>query len=125
MSQFTTPRLRFQVSRFQNHSVPRPDLGLDSVFPEALVRLVLQEEGATWRSVSYTPWLTFWAFFWQVLGPDHSCRAAVKRIAAWVARRGGRRVALVRSSRQGRWRDDREHARHSGQSSGVSSTWRY
>ena len=90
MSQFTTPRLRFQVSRFQDHSVARPELGLDSILPEALVRRVLDEEGASWRCVFYTPWLTFWAFFWQVLSPDHSCRAAVKRIAAWVARRGDR-----------------------------------
>jgi len=90
MSQFTTPRLRFQVSRFQNHSAPRPELGLDSILSEAQVRQVLEEEGASWRCVSYTPWLTFWAFFWQVLSPDHSCRAAVKRIAAWVARRGNR-----------------------------------
>lgn len=90
MSQFTTPRFRFQAFRFQNHSIPRPELGLDSILPEALVRQVLEEEGASWRCVFYTPWLTFWAFFWQVLGSDHSCRAAVKRIAAWVARRGGR-----------------------------------
>lgn len=90
MSQFTTPRFRFQAFQFQNHSAPRPELGLDAVLPEALVRRVLEEEGASWRCVSYTPWLTFWAFFWQVLGPDPSCRAAVKRIAAWVARRGGR-----------------------------------
>ena len=53
-----------------------------------MVQQVLEEEGASWRRVVYTPWLTFWAFFWQALGPDHSCRAAVKRIAAWMARRG-------------------------------------
>ena len=90
MSQFTTPRFRFQVFRFQNPSGPQPELGLDSILPPALVRQVLEEEAASWRCVFYTPWLTFWAFFWQVLGPDHSCRAAVKRIAAWVARRGDR-----------------------------------
>jgi hypothetical protein len=53
-----------------------------------VVQQVLREEGASWRRVTYTPWLTFWAFFWQVLSPDRSCRAALKRVAAWMARRG-------------------------------------
>ena len=32
--------------------------------------------------------MTFWAFFWQVLSPDRSCRAALKRLAAWMGLRG-------------------------------------
>jgi hypothetical protein len=87
MAQSTAPKLRFQI--FQLHRRPdRPELGLDTVLPEAVVQQVLREERASWRLVTYTPWLTFWAFFWQVLSPDRSCRAAVKRIAAWMARRG-------------------------------------
>ena len=66
----------------------RPELGLDTILPKAAVQQVLKEQGAAWRRVFYTPWLTFWAFFWQVLSPDRSCRAAVKRIAAGMARRG-------------------------------------
>jgi hypothetical protein len=87
MAQSTAPRLRSQIFQLRRRS-DRPELGLDTIFPEALVRQVLREEGASWRCVFYTPWLTFWAFFWQALSPDHSCRAAVKRIAAWMARRG-------------------------------------
>ena len=88
MTQSTAPRLRFQFFQFQLRATAQPGLGLDTILPEAMVQQVLKEEGACWKRVFYTPWLTFWAFFWQVLSPDHSCRAAVKRIAAWMGRRG-------------------------------------
>jgi Transposase DDE domain len=88
MAQSTTPRLRSQISRLRHRAAAQPELGLDTLLPEATVQQVLTEEGAKWKRVFYTPWLTFWAFFWQVLSPDRSCRAAVKRIAAWRGRRG-------------------------------------
>jgi Transposase DDE domain len=88
MAQCTAPRLRRQSLRLRQQAQAQPGLGLDDVLPEAMVRQVLREEGADWKRVLYTPWLTFWAFFWQALSPDHSCRAAVKRIAAWMGRHG-------------------------------------
>jgi Transposase DDE domain len=88
MAQSTAPRLRGQILRFRRRATAEPELGLDTILPEATVRQILKEEGATWKIIFYTPWLTFWAFFWQVLSPDRSCRAAVKRIAAWMGRRG-------------------------------------
>ncbi len=88
MTQSTAPRLRGQIFRLRRLAVTQPELALDTILPQAMVEQVLKEEGASWRRVFYTPWLTFWAFFWQSLSPDHSCRAAVKRIAAWMARRG-------------------------------------
>ncbi|HEY2430982.1 MAG TPA: IS4 family transposase [Acidimicrobiales bacterium] len=88
MAQSTAPRLRLQIFRLRRLAVTGPDLALETILPQALIRQVLAEEGASWRRVFYTPWLTFWAFFWQALNPDHSCRAAVKRIAAGMARRG-------------------------------------
>jgi hypothetical protein len=90
MAQSTAPRLRGQILRLRRRAAAQPELGLDTLLPEATIRQVLKEEGATWKVIFYTPWLTFWAFFWQVLSPDHSCRAAVKRIAGWMARRGER-----------------------------------
>jgi hypothetical protein len=81
MNQFTAPRLRSQIFRLRRPSA-RPELGLDTILPEAMVQQVLTDEGADWKRVFYTPRLTSWAFFWQVLSPDRSCRAAVKRIAA-------------------------------------------
>jgi Transposase DDE domain len=88
MAQSTAPRLRGPIFRLRHRAAAAPELGLDDILPEATVRRVLTEEGATWKIVFYTPWLTFWSFFWQVLSPDHSCRAALKRIAAWMGRRG-------------------------------------
>jgi hypothetical protein len=87
MSQSTALKLRAQLSRLQRQVADQPGLGLDGVLPEATVQRALREEGANWKRVTYTPWLTFWAFFWQALSPDRSCRAAVKRIAAWLGRR--------------------------------------
>ena len=88
MNQSTAPRLRFQIFQLHRRSAAGPALGLDTLLPEATVQQVLQQEGARWKCIFYTPWLTFWAFFWQALSPDRSCRAAVKRIAAWLGRRG-------------------------------------
>jgi hypothetical protein len=88
MAQSTTPRLRFQAHRLRTQPPPHPQLGLEGVLPEATVKQILKEEGATWKTIFSTPWLTFWAFFWQVLSPDRSCRAALKRIVAWMALRG-------------------------------------
>ena len=73
MAQSTAPRLRGQIFRLRRLAVTQPEFALDSILPEAMVQRVLEEEGAGWRRVVYTPWLTFWASFWQALGPDHSC----------------------------------------------------
>ena len=63
MNQSTAPRLCFQIFPLRRRSAAQPALGLDTLLPEALVQQVLKEEGATWKRVFYTPWLTFWAFF--------------------------------------------------------------
>lgn len=38
---------------------------------------------------SFPPWVVLWAFIGQVLDPDHSCRKALARIQAHLARLGG------------------------------------
>ena len=90
MAQSTTPRLRSQIHRLRNQPAPQPALGLEEVLPKATIEQILQEEGGQWKSILYTPWVTFWTFFWQVLSPDRSCRAALKRLAAWMGLRGGK-----------------------------------
>ncbi|MGZ3387763.1 MAG: IS4 family transposase, partial [Isosphaeraceae bacterium] len=90
MSQSTTTRLRHQIVRLHRGEDPGLDLGLDGILSVADLTAILEEEGATWKSIVYTPLLTTWAFLWQMLNPDRSCRAAVKRIAAWLASRGKR-----------------------------------
>jgi hypothetical protein len=88
MAHPTTPRLRAQIHRLGNPLAPQPELGLEAVLPQATVERVLKEEGGSWKAILYTPWVTFWAFFWQRLSADRSCRAALKRLAAWLARHG-------------------------------------
>jgi Transposase DDE domain len=88
MAQSATPRLRFQFHRLQTPPPAPPELGLEAVLPEASLKQVLRQEGGIWKSVVYTPWVTFWTFFWQVLSPDRSCRSALKRLAAWMGLRG-------------------------------------
>ena len=48
---------------------PGPNSASTPSSPRPLVQQVLKEEGASWKRVFYTPWLTFWAFFWQALEP--------------------------------------------------------
>jgi putative transposase len=88
MAQCATPRLRFQSHRLRTQPPTRPDLGLEAVLPEATIMQTLREEGGLWRSITYTPWVTFWTFFWQALSPDRSCRSALKRLSAWMGLRG-------------------------------------
>jgi hypothetical protein len=49
---------------------------------------VLREEGAAWRDGVWTPALVLWAFLWQAMSADGSCRAAVARALAWLVSRG-------------------------------------
>ena len=88
MSHSTTARLRHQIFRLNQGEQADLDFGLGEILPPEDLTLILTEEGATWKSIIYTPLLTTWAFLWQMLSPDRSCRAAVKRIAAWLSSQG-------------------------------------
>jgi Transposase DDE domain len=88
MAHSTTARLRHQIFRLNQSEPADLDFGLDEILSPDELSLILTEEGATWKNVIYTPLLTTWAFLWQVLNPDRSCRAAVKRIAAWLSSQG-------------------------------------
>jgi hypothetical protein len=88
MAHPTTPRLRAQIHRLDNPGEPPPELGVEEILPKTTVEQVLREEGGWWKAILYTPWVTFWAFFWQRLSADRSCRAGLKRLAAWMTTRG-------------------------------------
>jgi Transposase DDE domain len=88
MSHSTTARLRHQIFRLNQSEQADLDFGLDEFLSADELARILAEEGATWKNVVYTPLLTTWAFLWQMLNPDRSCRAAVKRIAAWLSSQG-------------------------------------
>jgi hypothetical protein len=54
---------------------------------------ILQAFGSAslnWQGWVYTPAVTVWVFLSQCLSPDHSCRDAVARLAAWLAAQGRR-----------------------------------
>ena len=85
MAHSTTARLRHQIFRLNQGEQADLDFGLGEILPPEDLALILTEEGATWKTIIYTPLLTTWAFLWQMLSPDRSCRAAVKRIAAWLS----------------------------------------
>ena len=88
MSHSTTTRLQHQIFRLNQQERPDLDFGLGEILSPEDLALILTEEGATWKTIIYTPLLTTWAFLWQMLSPDRSCRAAVKRIAAWLSSQG-------------------------------------
>ncbi len=88
MAQSTTPRFRAPFHRLRNPGTVPPELGVEEILPKATVEQVLKEEGGRWRAKLYTPYVTFWAFFWQRLSADRSCRAALKRLSAWMAAHG-------------------------------------
>lgn len=88
MAQSTTPRLRGQIHRLVTQPAPQPEFGLEGILDAATVQSAFTHERVRWKNILYTPLLTFWAFFWQMLDPDKSCRAALKRIVAWKAGHG-------------------------------------
>jgi Transposase DDE domain len=88
MSHSTTTRFRHQIFRLHKEQKADLDFGLGEILSVADITTILREAGATWKTVIYTPLLTTWAFLWQMLHPDRSCRAAVKRIAAWFGSQG-------------------------------------
>jgi hypothetical protein len=58
------------------------------LLPEEKVREAMEAEGVSCRQCLFTPLVTLWTFLSQVMSPDHSCRAAVARLMAWVAAQG-------------------------------------
>ena len=58
MSHSTTARLRHQIFRLNQREQPDLDFGLGEILPPEDLALILTEEGATWKSIIYTPLLT-------------------------------------------------------------------
>ena len=48
------------------------------------------EASSLWQGWIYTPAVTVWVFLSQCLSPDHSCRDAVARLAAWRTAHGSK-----------------------------------
>src|SRR5215210_624628 len=63
-------------------------LPFHEILDAAMVQAALKEEGVSFSERVYTPLVTLCLFLSQVLDPDHSCRAAVARLIAWLALNG-------------------------------------
>ncbi|HMK20728.1 MAG TPA: hypothetical protein VK466_00245 [Terriglobales bacterium] len=58
MSDSTTTRFRHQIFRLHQQKEADLDFGLGEILPPEEVAAILEEEGATWKSIVYTPLLT-------------------------------------------------------------------
>jgi putative transposase len=59
-----------------------------ALLPEDRIQKALGPARGLWQGWIYTPAVTVWVFLSQCLSPDHSCRDAVARLAAWRVARG-------------------------------------
>jgi hypothetical protein len=72
-------------------SEPVKSLGDSQILPfhdvldADMVDQALRAEGVSFHKRIYTPLVTLSLFLSQVIDPDHSCRAAVARLIAWMA----------------------------------------
>jgi hypothetical protein len=59
------------------------DLYFAALVDQETISAALGEASSLWQGWIYTPAVTVWVFLSQCLSPDHSCRDAVSRLAAW------------------------------------------
>ncbi len=64
------------------------DLYFAALLSEQSILDALGSASSLWQGWIYTPAVTLWVFLAQCLSPDHSCRDAVARLAAWRAVQG-------------------------------------
>jgi Transposase DDE domain len=86
VSQSTRSRISEKVRSLRESDI----LPFHDILDAAMVEAALDAEGVTFHERLYTPLVTTCLFLSQVLDPDHSCRAAVARLIAWLAISGRR-----------------------------------
>jgi hypothetical protein len=59
------------------------DLYFAALLPPETILSAFGSASSFWQGWIYTPAVTVWVFLSQCLSPDHSCRDAVARLAAW------------------------------------------
>src|SRR5262249_47063296 len=89
-------RRALQIETLRRQFAQADGLPFADVLPAQRIQRALDEEGAGWRQVVYTPALTLWAFLSQVTSADGSCRAAVARVLAWLVA-GGQRPCTAKT----------------------------
>src|SRR6516162_5197860 len=74
-------RFRQQVGRLRRQFLQDADLPFTDVLTEEVIAQALTAVTG-WLDRIFSPLVTLWVFLGQVLGADHSCRAAVARLLA-------------------------------------------
>ena len=64
------------------------DLYFAALVDRQSISAAFGEASSLWQGWIYTPAVTVWVFLSQCLSPDHSCRDAVARLAAWRTAQG-------------------------------------
>lgn len=88
MSDPTRGALPCQLARACRQLQQAQGLPFAEHLPARAVHAALRQVGGAFRHRLYTPAVTLWTFLSQLLDPDHSCRAAVARLLAWLVARG-------------------------------------
>ncbi len=81
MSQATRRWISEEVQSLRDSQI----LPFDDILDAGMVNRALLAEGVSFHERIYTPLVTLSLFLSQVIDPDHSCRAAVARLIAWLA----------------------------------------
>ena len=87
---FHSPRAPKALERVRAAAPAELEQLLGSCLPPGL--LSQTDEGPNSRQRVYTVAVTFWTFLWQVLNPGSSARSAVRKVMAWFALLGRRKV---------------------------------
>jgi putative transposase len=66
------------------------DLYFAALLSEERILEAFGSASSVWQGWVYTPSVTVWVFLSQCLSPDHSCREAVAKLAAWRVAQGRR-----------------------------------
>jgi len=88
MADATRGALTCQVAHACRQLQQADGLPFADYLPARAIDATLRRVGGSFRQRLYTPAVTLWTFLAQLLDPDHSCRAAVARLLAWLAARG-------------------------------------
>lgn len=88
MRQHTQGRVGRQIRRARRVLLETPDLCFDRLLPREQVESAVARQAVVFRDCLYTPLVTLWAFLYQVLCPDPSCRAAVAHLLAFLGAGG-------------------------------------
>jgi hypothetical protein len=80
---------RSAIARARRHG----DLYFAALVDRESIIAAFGDASSLWQGWIYTPAVTIWVFLSQCLSPDHSCREAVARLAAWRTAQGLKRCS--------------------------------